>query len=148
MDQLKQIGKEMVTQDCRATQNVLFVVQEDVEKVTSEELVEDHRRKDDMREGMCDHCKHLDDEGMAPDYCLGCDSDCFYAIKVEEEFNLNAGVFFTAKACEEHIKLNGYHYTNPRCYGIGAWRNPEMIAVMKHLIVDVAGEKLPSKYDN
>ena len=35
------------------------------------------------------------------------------------------GCFITKKAVENHIKLNSYHYSNPRPYAMTAWRNPE-----------------------
>lgn len=41
--------------------------------------------------------------------------------------------FFTAKACQEHIKLNHYHYNDPKDYLNCAWRNPEMELVSEFL---------------
>jgi hypothetical protein len=48
--------------------------------------------------------------------------------------------FFTAKACEEHIELNDYHYNEPICYLNHAWRNPEMELVSKFLCEISGGE--------
>jgi hypothetical protein len=42
--------------------------------------------------------------------------------------------FFTEKACEEHIRLNSYHYADPHSYVSHAFRNPEMELVQKFLI--------------
>lgn len=41
--------------------------------------------------------------------------------------------FLTAKACDEHIRANGYHYDNPRTYLAHAWRNPDMELVSEFL---------------
>lgn len=37
-----------------------------------------------------------------------------------------ANVFFTEKACEKHIRENGYHFNIPTSYIRHAWRNPEI----------------------
>jgi len=42
--------------------------------------------------------------------------------------------FFTEKACEEHIRLNSYHYAEPCSYVDHAFRNPEMEMVQNFLI--------------
>jgi hypothetical protein len=101
---IQDIGKEMVAQDNRCTQDVLFVVQ--------------------------DKKRHY---GRAEDL------DGW-------EYNLMAGVFFTARACEAHIRQNAHHYSKyARSYGICARRNQEMQTVMCHLI-ETAGEEIPSQY--
>jgi hypothetical protein len=43
------------------------------------------------------------------------------------------GSFLTAKACQEHIRLNHYHYREPETYLQHAWRNPEMEMLFKFL---------------
>lgn len=42
--------------------------------------------------------------------------------------------FFTEKACHEHIRLNSYHYAEPKSYVDHAFRNPEMEIVQNFLI--------------
>ena len=42
--------------------------------------------------------------------------------------------FFTEKACEEHIRLNHYHYAEPKSYVDHAFRNPEMEIIQNFLI--------------
>lgn len=38
-----------------------------------------------------------------------------------------SGAFLTAKACDQHIKANHYHYSDDACsYGEHGWRNPDM----------------------
>jgi len=49
--------------------------------------------------------------------------------------------FFTAKACKEHIKRNGYHYRSPVDYLNHAWRNPEMDLVSEFLC-QLVGKKM------
>jgi hypothetical protein len=55
--------------------------------------------------------------------------------------NQYENAFFTAKACELHIKKNDYHYREPVSYLQGAWRNPEMEMIMKFLC-ELSGGKL------
>lgn len=52
----------------------------------------------------------------------------------------NNGIFLTEKAANEHIKLNGYHYNNPRTYVRYFWRCPE-IEKLFEAISDVCGVK-------
>ena len=56
----------------------------------------------------------------------------FYIVNVETKKKY-INTFFTAKACDEHIRLNHYHYNNPRSYLNHAWRNPEMDLVTEFL---------------
>lgn len=142
-------GKEMSVQDHRSTQFPLFVVMEDYEQIVPWGYGNQRRREGDEldSQNLCDKCKELwlADEDL-PETCEECDEEAFVTVEIQERPNLMAGVFFTAKACEDHIKANGYHYNNPRSYGISAWRNEEMQEVMKHLIVDCSRQKLPSQY--
>ena len=48
----------------------------------------------------------------------------------EEKYS---NAFFTAKACKEHIRLNHYHYKEPRDYLSFGFRNPELELVFKFL---------------
>lgn len=41
--------------------------------------------------------------------------------------------FLTRKWCEEHIKENNYHYSEPTPYLLHLWRNEEMKAVQQFL---------------
>lgn len=53
-----------------------------------------------------------------------------YDVSDEMEFSNS---FFTAKACQSHIDLNHYHYTEPIVYLNSSWRNPEMEMVSEFL---------------
>jgi hypothetical protein len=147
---LKDIGIEMAQQDNRATQYPLFVVMEDVHRYVDYHDDWDRKERIDpdyLKENvMCNRCLNLlNNTGEVPDDCDDCSDEAFAYYKLEEEVNVNAGVFFTAKACDLHIKDNHYHYNNARSYGISAWRNPEMQAVMQSLIKG-ARQKVPSHY--
>lgn len=145
---IKDIGKEMAKQDNRMTQYVMFAVYDIVERCVGEGQGES-RRKDRDEIGdydLCETClEKFHDGDDLPDYCLNCGPDSFWNCEESLEPDLTAGVFFTAEACEQHIKENRYHYNKPVSYGISCWRNPEMQAVQKHLI-ELAGEKIPSHY--
>ena len=39
--------------------------------------------------------------------------------------------FLTSKACDEHIRLNNYHYNNPVNYLSHTFRNPELETLLK-----------------
>lgn len=49
--------------------------------------------------------------------------------------------FFTESACREHIRKNNYHYSEPKDYLTGAFRNPELELVQKFLC-ELSGGKL------
>jgi hypothetical protein len=51
---------------------------------------------------------------------------------IEKAYELK-NAFFTAKACEEHIKYNNYHYNEPRSCISYAFSNPELELVFKFL---------------
>lgn len=136
MPTLKEIGREMMIQDNRATSRPLFVIQVDTKRyVHPSDDWDGKERKEEIPEGnLCEPCLKLCESGEEfSDDCEDCDDDSFHFFKNEKEFDLHAGVFFTAKACDAHIAANSYHYNNPRSYAISVWRNPEMEAVMDFL---------------
>lgn len=142
-------GMEMAVQDNRSTQYPLFVIQQDTRIWADQGNDYDEReRKEDTEEyWLCDACQKLYEAGddMIDD-CHDCDEEAYDHYKIEQEFVIGtAGVFFTAKACQQHIDENNYHYRNPQVYSIAAWRNPEMVEVMQSLIIG-AGHELPSHY--
>lgn len=53
-----------------------------------------------------------------------------YDVQDQMVFN---NAFFTAKACQEHIDANHYHYTQPIVYLNHSWRNPEMETISEFL---------------
>lgn len=149
-EQYKRIEKmvnQMIAQNNRATQYPLFVVQEKRKVYGSSEWCNETERKEEFDGELCESCKKLGDENdVIPEYCDDCDPDCFISFNWEYPFDLRAGVFFTAEACEDHIRANSYHYNDGKSYAIsGAWRNPEMFAVLNMLFI-IAGKKIPSCY--
>lgn len=56
---------------------------------------------------------------------MGYDDYSFVTYKIREEIVTNT-LFFTKKECENHIKANGYHYTNPKPCAMTAWRSPQV----------------------
>ena len=142
----------MVDQDNRSTQFPMFVVWDRVARVVPDGFGKPTRIDLDAigEDDFCEKCYDLVENNLSnklPDWCEECSSDCFMDVTNEFEANLKAGVFFTAEACQKHIDENSYHYSKDvTTYGIGSWRNEEMQSVMKHLIVDVAHQKLPSHY--
>ncbi len=144
---LLELGYKMNAQDNRMTQFPLFVIQHTV-RVPSyfhEMEYDDCERKEDIEdEDLCESCRKLRSEGdEIPDNCENCDSECYNYWKNEEQFDLEAGVFLTAEACEDHIKLNHYHYNNPKSYAIGAWRNPEMQNLLRILSKNANADNNP-----
>jgi hypothetical protein len=39
--------------------------------------------------------------------------------------------FLTKRACERHIRLNDYHYRQPKPFADTAWRNPEFERLLR-----------------
>jgi hypothetical protein len=145
---LQALVYKMTTQSNRATQYPLFVVMEDYEQLVPDGFGKEVRREGDCLDSsyLCEKCKELYDNGDdLPEQCGDCDSEAFMTIDIQERPNLNPGVFFTSDACDEHIKNNNYHYTYPRSYGIGNWRNEEMVEVMQ-LLFKLTGNPIPSCY--
>jgi hypothetical protein len=145
---LKDIGSEMVQQSNRSTQYPLFIIQVDRKRWVSE--YDDHdgaeRKEDYDYKRMCDSCRRGEDtQNPELEFCEDCPSDMFNYFVIEDDFELMPGVFFTDRACQAHIDANRYHYRNPRVYGIGAWRNPEMQKVMQHLVKQ-SGNEVPHFY--
>ncbi len=144
------LGQKMNGQDNRATQFPLFVIQHIVRVPSLFPDYDGCERKEDIKsEDLCENCRKLRSEGdEIPDECDNCDSECFNFYKNEEQFDLQAGVFLTAEACENHIKLNHYHYNNPKSYAIGVWRNPEMENLLRILSKNARPDNKPKDYYN
>lgn len=159
---VKATAAEMLTQSNRSTQYPLFVVQVDEKRYVN--YLDDWEHKErsnydgvdmaDYRKTLCARCRNrYDEKGEVPEKCLSeningaseCDDEAYFYYNIVDAFDLMAGAFFTAKACDDHIKENHYHYNNGRSYGVGAWRNPEMQAVMR-TIIKVDGAEVPNYY--
>lgn len=118
-------GKRMATQDNRSTQYVLFVIRNRVKRYVPDENFNFRGEGENYHDG-------YDDELGAPyNYVM--------------EFDLTPGVFFTEQAALQHLAENAHHYSKPEVYGVGAWRNPEMQAVMRQ-IIKAGDQDVPSWY--
>lgn len=132
------LGEKMNKQDNRYTSHVLFMVQVDKKVYVSDDwdCHTETERKEDHEGTMCDKCLKKTEKGKdIPEWCGDCDPDCFHFFKTERVLDDAPGVFFTAEACDDHIKANHYNYKNPKSYGISAWRNYEMQEVQKILSI-------------
>lgn len=139
-EDLKAIGDEMAVQDKRGTSYVYFIVVEDKKVLGIDSNYADGRQRKGVMEydePLCDSCEAIAEANGPdiPDECDDCPEDAFVWYRKEEAVpNLYAGVFFTAKACDDHIARNLHHYNGTaRSYGMSAYHNEEMIAVMKFL---------------
>ncbi len=145
----KSIGRIMAAQNNRAAQYPLFAIQEDKREYVEPGEDYDERERIDTanKYHLCDPCQKLyDADEEYPMECDSCDEEAFDHWRIESVLAVSqAGIFFTDVAAQLHIDQNSHHYSNPRVYGIAAWRNPEMVSVQQHLI-KLAGKELPSHY--
>lgn len=166
---LKETSKLMREQSNRHTQYPLFIIQnfEEVVKAESCGGLMKHVSYDGENEltseqyQAIEELQNLDPEDEVDAFMeevadeLGTDIEDlkdwdlydFREIEFDEEYVYDdaAGVFFTEKACHDHIEANRHHYTKPRSYVISAWRNPEMVATMQ-MILKLTGDDIPSCY--
>lgn len=147
---LKRTSKNMRQQSNRLTMYPLFVILVD-KKIWVEPYCDydTRERKEEVDPcDLCEKCKDLEEECKElPEDCTECEEESYDHFKQEQDFDLNAGVFFTEQACQDHIDANDYHYSNPRSYAISAWRNPEMVAVMNQ-ILELTKGGIPPHYQH
>lgn len=141
---------EMSTQDNAMTTFPMFVVYDDRKEYVGYDGDWSHKERvmsDMLNENdLCAKClKRLKADKDLPDECDECAYGAFYHYKIISSADLRAGVFFTKKACEDHIEKRRFYYYNPRPYCIGAWSNPEMQNVIK-FIFESAGVDIPQHY--
>ena len=138
---IKQIKREMNTQDKRFTAWPLFIVQVKVKECTLDGAHDDYVyyniEGDEVdKRSVCKECKEAE---VGYPACGWCDCNTKVAYRNEWKWAERAGFFFTAKACKTHIKFNKHHYgRGARSYAISACYNNELQVVMEHL----AGNKL------
>lgn len=146
-DILLRISADMRSQNNRSSQYPLFVVQEKVKRYT-ENGNERERQDYDLADAndLCEKCRaQYDETGDYPEECDDCPEYTFVRFDWEWQTSDRAGVFLTEGACRLHITVNGYHYREPRCFAISAWRNSEMVAVIQ-AILKLTGDEIPSHY--
>lgn len=164
---LEETSRLMRTQSNRHTQYPLFIIQDEQEvpkapgcgqytkyfngdtlgEITAEQYnaLDEYLCQDDVDENDIELIKLLEDTGYTAleDVDLSDWREVCYDL--EWVYRDEAGVFFTEKACHDHIEKNSYHYNKPRSYVISAWRNPEMVATMQ-MILKLTGNDIPSHY--
>ena len=151
-EKLKKTSTLMKEQNNRGTQYPLFVIQDLKEEITHGDFCDFHKYFGDEGEEIDekDVCQTCEDKACSDGFSEMDTCECgvkqYLPLKEVWEFDLKAGVFFTEKACDEHIQQNNYHYTkNVRSYVVGAWRNEEMKVVMQS-IINLTGDEIPSHY--
>ena len=144
------LATEMTTQDPRCTTGPhLFQIQT-IEKCAAYEgqgeqvWVNDEGEVDDpedfVKEYLENRTKNLTDgfEDLDIDDQMT-RLDCYQVNQTTREVYQNC--FFTAKACQEHIDANHYHYREPINYLNSGWRNPEM-ELVQEFICGLIGKKM------
>lgn len=130
---LTKLVKEIKNQDNRATSKPYFY------------CIKDHRIQS-VPEGCGDEFRYIwDNEVFTKSECLeylDLDEEAFLKLLdmgdiqlyevVEEVYEPNNhNVFFTEKACHEHIEQNRHHFNKPYSYVHAAWRNPEIEGIFR-----------------
>ena len=150
---LIELSKEMLSQDNRATAMPhMFQIQTDERKYVPDGCGEEIWVCDDTT--LEDEKEEADAIAEFKDWD---NTDKYYELQdwEIEEILINAGyrkvsfvtensyqnTFFTAKACDNHIKQNSYHYNNPVCFLNHAFRNTEMELISKFLC-ELTGGKI------
>ena len=145
MSNLKQISKEIKSQDNGSTHEPMFVVYEKIKypcdsdycddyvwvddegsEFTDEDLIE-HLTKDLMIEK--ENLPDLEDEYEEKIIVEGYEYDKWYY----QEIPRFKQIFFTRLAAQEYIDNNHYNLTDPYIYVHSLYRNYEMIEIRKHL---------------
>lgn len=159
---LMNISKEMNTQDHRCTRMPYFFQVQETKKVPahdgcgkevwwSTEHEQELRNVHDMKEWVCENIDYLElaedintfdiinamNDYEVADILTDNGFERFYEEDKEEYSN----AFFTSKACDEHIRVNGHNLHNPINYLSYASRNPEMELVSKFLC-EISGGKI------
>lgn len=60
-------------------------------------------------------------------------ADEFYEVEYQEIWETQELAFLTRESAQAHIDANHYHYTKPRTYSRGVWRDPLMEKMFKAL---------------
>jgi hypothetical protein len=155
-DKLMDLSKEMTSQDPRCTKMPhMFQIQSKTREVcvegSGEEIWMDEEGGECTEEGLKSYI--IESKGWAEeeseskyseleDYEIEeiLDSNGYFKINLRDSYEYK-NIFLTAKACQEHIDKNHYHYNDATVYLNHAWRNPEMELVSKFLC-ELTGGKL------
>ena len=122
-DDLKNIAKEISTQDNRITENPLFCV---FQKERIYGLTDDYS-------DTWEWCNSDSQCSCEPDeQCEGSHDGCEQCYYVERDRFINA--HFTEKSANHYIKIDGHNLTKPFTYVTSLWRCYEMIDIRNFLM--------------
>lgn len=135
-EQIVAIGRRLQTQDNRATDAPIFIVQE-------------KRRVYGFDPAYSDDVVWIDDEGDEADSEKRAELEAAYDEDDEEPDGWTRTHYedrweyvtacFTEAGCQEYIRLNGHNHRGElRVYAAGSWRNAEFRAV-RELLIALAG---------
>lgn len=151
MNNLKEIGNEIKTQDNMGTANPFFILF-DTEKIPTKSDYSDEYMYFDSPNDCCEiegtkkalieYCQ--DYEFLPSEFKLDemSEWELFELVKehtdIEKVYFIEKDVFvtafFTKKSAEEFLSRNHYHYRKPHIYCASLWRNNEMQAIREALI--------------
>jgi len=151
MNDLKEIAKEIKTQDNMATANPIFILFDrqryPAEDGYGDEYIYVDRSGDcyeieDSKDALIDFYK--DDSWFPTDTKNISEEKIVEIIKKHRDIervhvhviNVFKQIFFTKKSAEQYLKANNYHFDNPLIWCGSLWRNDEMQAVRNALIND------------
>ena len=169
---LIELATEMTTQDMRCTKMPhMFQIREQKEVAAHEgcgEIIwidtegDCLRSEEEIKNFIVEHLYENDERILEVDYSEGKEKALELYEEMDELDELNdyledreyrlvsvttepshKNTFLTAKACQEHIDKNHYHYNEPIVYLNHAWRNPEMELVSTFLC-SLVGKKMHS----
>lgn len=151
MNDLKEIAKEIKTQDNMSTADPIFILFEQQKIPTANDYSDNFFYNDspndcyeigETLEELIDYARETIEipawfEGAydwkKEDYILSKTDICkVYYIKVKEFKQ----AFFTKKSAEQYLESNNYHFNDPLIWCSSLWRNGEMQAVRNALLVD------------
>ena len=152
---LMNLSKELNTQDHRGTRMPYFFQVETKEQVSAPEgcgteawhydgsLIE---TEEEIKEVVFEYKGWDENNSESYDKLYDYEKESILELsgyqKVNYEYRSNyENAFFTSKACDEHIRVNGHNLNSPKNYLTGAIRNTELETVMKFLC-ELSGGKL------
>ena len=142
MEQILEISREMNTQNNRSTQSPLFVIQYEDKVVCPEGFSDDAmivntEGEEIDQEKLCKKCREEVAEYGVMNHeinCKKCGEHRVWCYRIEEKFDLEHGVFLTAKACNEYIQRRSYAMRKNACsFAISSYWSDDMRTVLAHL---------------
>lgn len=114
-DEMVKIGRLILTQDNRITDQPIFIVQQKRQYITNPDYNDGYE-------------VWLDDEGNQVDRAEGVDK-----VYVHDVWEFVTACF-TEQGCKDYIARDGHNLRDPRIYAAGSYRNDEYRKVRRALI--------------